>query len=313
MGRHVAAAGVADSRIEIVAHTGRVKRRDELSLGGDLLRNDDKWLRSMFRDVGPDVVINAVGATQGSLDELRKLNVDLVHRLLAAISASAPRAHFIQLGSAAEYGLSSMHRPVRENDETRPVSEYGRTKLAATRLILEAIDRGASGTVLRVFNPIGAGAPSHSLIGTAARRIRDAIDSGSANIRLGPLDSWRDFIDATDVARAIIQTALMSSPRPPIINVGSGHASLTRDLAHQLAAIAQYSGRIDEEDSGSPRSAAVVWQQADTMTARTILGWTAVGSLEQALIAVWRDLTETQDARRREQGAEPGDEFIRGS
>ena len=72
--------------------------------------------------------------------------------------------------------------------------------------------------VLRVFNPVGPGAPEESLPGRVAAELRRALASG-AEVRLGSLDAVRDFVDARDVADAVIAAA--AGPAPP--HAGSEH------------------------------------------------------------------------------------------
>ena len=57
-----------------------------------------------------------------------------------------------------------------------------------------------------------------------------------------------------------------------MLNVGSGRATALRDLADLAAETAGVPPPV-EEDTGSPRSAAVSWQQADIAATVASLGW----------------------------------------
>ena len=108
-----------------------------------------------------------------------------VAKLLSVLAHTS--AHLVHLGSAAEYGPSTDWGPVHETSAVRPVSEYGTTKLAATELICEAVEDGqVSATVLRVFNAIGAGNPTSTLVGRAVRALREAVQAGSEQRQLRP-------------------------------------------------------------------------------------------------------------------------------
>ncbi|HET8930116.1 MAG TPA: NAD-dependent epimerase/dehydratase family protein, partial [Acidimicrobiales bacterium] len=125
----------------------------------DLITASDADLTGLWDEVHPQVVVNCVGATAGDDVTFQELNVDLVARLVHSLGGREG-TRLIQLGSAAEYGIGEPGRPVVESDRCEPVGAYGRSKLAATNLVLEAASRGdIDGTVLRVFNPIGPGAP----------------------------------------------------------------------------------------------------------------------------------------------------------
>jgi nucleoside-diphosphate-sugar epimerase len=167
------------------------------------------------------------------------------------------------------------------------VTAYGATKLAGTRLLQLARAAGLNAVVLRVFNPLGAGAPGSSLPGRVAAEFRRALDGGGGDVRLGSLDSVRDFVDARDVADAVL--AASAAPRVPhaVLNVGSGVGITARSLVMELMAISGYAGPVREDAPGSPRSAAGSWQQADIRRARADLGWRPRRDLTESLADLW--------------------------
>ena len=135
-----------------------------------------------------DVVVNCVGATHGSLDELRSANVEVPAKVSAAITTLS-HVHLIHLGSAAEYGVHRAGAAITESTPARPVSDYGVTKLEATRQLLAAGRAGRlTATVLRVFNPLGRGSAPSTLPGRAAREIDAAMRRGDDSITLGSLE-----------------------------------------------------------------------------------------------------------------------------
>lgn len=288
LGRHVAAAARRDREIELVVHAGRSSAGRNRALSVlDLLEADDGELRDLLRRAAPDAIVNAVGATGGDRERLEALNVRLVARLLTALSEAAPEARFVQLGSAAEYGATLRGAPIDEESLARPVSDYGATKLAATELILAARDHAIDAKVLRIFNPLGRGMAGDTLPGNAARLLHAAVLAGDQEIRLGPLDDYRDYVDARDVADAVL-LACVRALRFPILNVGSGEAVLTRDVVLRLVAIAGFAGQISEGAAGSERSLRVPWQQADIQRAQDDLGWRPRRTLDEAVAAVWK-------------------------
>jgi nucleoside-diphosphate-sugar epimerase len=272
LGRHIADAARAEG-IEVVTHERRVL---DLAVGGiDLLR-------SHIVGVRPDAVVNATGATHGTDEELIAGNATVVERLLAALSGG--RMRLVQLGSSAEIGPSTPGVPIGEEAEARPVTVYGRTKLAATQAVCAAT--GVDAIVLRVFNPVGAGMDVTTLPGRAARQLHRALAAGDDHVELGPLDDWRDFVDARDVAAAVLAAA-SAAPGERLFHIGSGTATQARDLVRRLAAIAGFGGRIEEVSAPSARSSAVPWQAADIRRAGAVLGWRPAHALDEALAALW--------------------------
>lgn len=231
------------------------------------------------------MVVNCAGAIRGTPDELRLANVDLVAALLDIVSGR--EVGMVHLGSGVEYGAGLRGEPVSEDHDARPVSAYGATKLAATKLVLDAARAGdVPGTVLRVFNPVGAGISAELLPGRAAALIRRAVDGGGP-VRLGPLGATRDFIDVRDVADAVVSAASEPQGSGRVINIGSGTGTTARALVELLAEVAGYSGPILEADAGAPRPDEIEWQVADISQARALLGWAPRRSLRDAIGQLW--------------------------
>jgi len=264
LGRHVVAALQAAG--------------DEVVSAG---RSGGPDLRRLTAEAGLDAVVNCAGRTHGTRSELVADNVGLVADVLDAIAGSSIR--LVHIGSSAEYGRGGIDAPVREDGPTLPVGPYGITKLAATQLVRNA---GAPAVVLRVFNPVGAGMAAASMLGAAADRMREALRTGHGSISMGDLSAERDFIDARDVADAVVE-ATRRTDLPPILNVGSGRATRARDLVAMLAVAARFDGTVDESGAGSSRSAGVDRQVADVTAAARHLEWRARHPLQAAVAALW--------------------------
>jgi nucleoside-diphosphate-sugar epimerase len=256
------------------------------TLRHDLVNDGVDKLTTLLRAVRPDVVVNCTGLLSGTATELVCANVLTTAHLIDAITAAAPRARLVVLGSAGEYGVVPAGRPVNEDSPTVPVATYGITKLASTNMIRST--RALDAVALRVFNPIGPGAGPDTVLGRAAASIRTAMDQGQHEILLGPLDSYRDFVDVRDVARAIAMAALADRIATPVLNVGSGTAVLIRDAVKLLAEVAGFAGAIKESDPPQQRSGAVTWIAADTTRIAQVLGWRPEHTLASSIEASWR-------------------------
>lgn len=259
-------------------------RSSAVGFGTDLatVRPDD--LARMLTEAAPDAVINCAGATGGDAVTLAEVNARGPAVLCAALREAAPSARLVHLGSAAEYGPGTLHSKVTESAATRPLSVYGATKLAGTVAVSTS---GLDAVVLRVGNPLGAGAPVTGLPGRLAAQLRAAGDDPDAVVRLGDLSAYRDFVDARDVARAAALAARAPGPLPAVLNIGGGQATRVRDLVRALARIAGFRGRIEESGGGSARSGEVSWQCSDITAAGSALGWRPSYTLDDSLGALW--------------------------
>ena len=267
----------------------------------DLVEAGTTGLIQLLEDVRPTVVVNCAGRTRGDASALVRANVVLVANLVAALRSVAPRAALVHLGSSAEYGAVSEGLPILESMSPAPVATYGLTKLAATELVLAgARADGLRAIVLRVFNPIGPGQPANTLPAAAALALREALRTRGA-VTLGRLDDRRDFVDVADVASAIVSVSLsVDRIVGPILNVGSGRATLARDLVATLADVAGYDGPIEEAAVGSERSSGVPWQQADITAIGAAVGWRPQRDLRASAEALWRSIAVVP-------GATPGE------
>lgn len=232
----------------------------------------------------PDVVVNCAGAVAGSASALCAVNARGPAALCEAMALATPSARLVHLGSAAEYGPAEPGTALSESAPTRPAGLYGAAKLAGT---LAVTGSGLDAVVLRVFNPVGAGAPAAGLPGRLTAAFRDAPPGGA--VRTGSLAAYRDFVDVTDVAEAVALAVAAPGPLPPVVNIGSGRATRVRTLAEELAAVSGFTGRIEESGAGSERSAAVSWHQADIALAANTLGWRPARDLRASLTALWEE------------------------
>ncbi|MET9515686.1 NAD(P)-dependent oxidoreductase [Streptomyces sp. NPDC002994] len=239
-------------------------------------------LADALHATAPSVVINCAGLVTGSPVRLVDANARGPAALCEALREAAPDARLVHLGSAAEYGPGAPGRPVTEEAATSPLGLYGATKLAGT---LAVTGCGLDAVVLRVFNPVGPGAPAAGLPGRLAAELRAGGD-GCA-VKVGNLSAYRDFVDARDVAGAVVQAATATGALPPVLNIGSGTATAVRDMAHGLLRASGLRGRLEESGAGSERSAAVSWQCADISAARSALGWRPDHSLADSLRDLW--------------------------
>ncbi|WP_405014583.1 NAD-dependent epimerase/dehydratase family protein [Kitasatospora sp. NBC_01539] len=272
-----------------VVRAGRTATAD---VALDLAEATPAALAALLAELRPAAVVNCAGAVTG--DGLRQtgLNARGPAVLAAALRTALPASRLVHLGSAAEYGACPHGTSLDEQAPACPGGLYGATKLAGTLAVTEAAAAGQDAVVLRVFNPVGPGAPAASLPGRLAAEIRRAGPDGTVTV--GDLSAHRDFVDARDVARAVSAVLTATGPLPPVVNIAGGAARPVRDAARALAEAAGFRGRIEEHGAGSERSAAVSWQQADITTARG-LGWEPLIPLADSLADLWHSLKDTRE------------------
>jgi nucleoside-diphosphate-sugar epimerase len=239
---------------------------------------------ALLARVRPAAVVNCAGTTTGDAAQFVAGNVGVPTMVVEALQRTPAR--LVHLGSAAEYGRGPAGVPVAEDTPERPLGLYGATKLGGTAAVRAARDSGLPAVVLRVFNPIGPGARGDSLAGRAAADIARAAAHGGV-LRLGPLDTVRDFVDARDVASAVVSAVTGPLPGRAVLNVGTGRGRRARELVTALVSAAGLNLAIEESSAGSARSTGVPWQTAEVRTIEAELGWRATTAFADSVAAVW--------------------------
>jgi GDP-L-fucose synthase len=132
--------------------------------------------------------------------------------------------------------------------------------------------------------------PEHShVVAALLRRFHEAKKYGSPEVIVwGTGTPRREFLFVDDLADACI-FLMKTYSAPGIVNIGTGEDISISDFAHVVARVVGYTGRISFDPSkpdGMPRKLVDVSRING-------LGWTAKTSLEDALVAAYRD-SQTQ-------------------
>jgi nucleoside-diphosphate-sugar epimerase len=178
----------------------------------------------------PEAIFHLAGTRR--LPLMTAVNVGLAERLMGALRRTGLPARLILIGSAAEYGrVEDDALYVAETVPCRPLTDYGASKHEQTLRGLDAAAEGIDVVVARCFNIVGIGMPSESPLMEIAARL--AVPSPS--IAVGDLDIERDFIEAADTARCLVELAGNPEARGKIVNVCSGRGVMLRDAVRHLA------------------------------------------------------------------------------
>jgi nucleoside-diphosphate-sugar epimerase len=260
----------------------RADRWQEIDLSGASVAS----VTALLESADASAIINCAGRTAGDRPSLSRANVTTVAMLLEALSRHEATPRLVHVASAAEYAAVAEGKAIREDDRLDPQTAYGITKLAASRLVDVATrEQEVDGVVARVFNPLGPRMPESSMPGRAARIIARAAADGLKSVAMGPLESYRDFVDTRDIAAALLRLARAEPLDHRTFNVASGVAHQARDVVHRIAEAAGFDGEVVETATASPRSAHVAWQRAD-ISRLTALGWHANHDLSSSIAAL---------------------------
>lgn len=216
---------------------------------------DPEAVSDLVRRARPDVIFHLAALVHsGEMRALMATNVVGTDNLLRASAPLPDPPRVVIAGSAAEYGLSAATGRLDEDAPLRPLTPYGISKAAQTLTALAFAARAEVPVIVgRVFNMVGPGESPETLAGSVARQLAQAERrcrrSGEPKesrksspaacgppIRVGNLDTWRDYVDVRDVAHALLLLGGLEG-RGSTYNVCSGVARRTGDLVERLAAL----------------------------------------------------------------------------
>jgi nucleoside-diphosphate-sugar epimerase len=185
---------------------------------------------------GADAVLHLAAATKArNADEYRAANVAGTQAVVDAIRATGGSSRLIYLSSLAAVGPSYGDVPVTRDTLPRPLTEYGRTKLAGEKVVEAAAD-AMEVVILRapaVYGP----------------RDRDVFEffkmarQGLMPLPSGPVRRLQ-MIHAADLARALVLAATKGTPSG-VYHVAEARSYVWEDMARMVAkAVGRENARI---------------------------------------------------------------------
>ncbi|MEZ4353770.1 MAG: GDP-mannose 4,6-dehydratase [Myxococcota bacterium] len=248
-------------------------------------------LRAALVRAEPDAVIHLAAMSDVALswrEPLRCYRINFVgtRTLLAEVARVRPAARVLLVGSADQYGpTSEAGSPFDETTPQRPRSPYARSKAAAEALGTQAAEQGLDVVRIRAFNHTGAGQSDQFVASSFARQVaRIRLGRQEASLRVGNLDSVRDFLHVDDVLDAYV--ALLDPSVPAAVyNVAGERATPIRDVLDRLVALAGVAPRVEvDPDRFRPTD----WLVGDSSRLTRATGWRPRTSLD----AILRELYE---------------------
>ena len=259
--------------------------------------NDPAAALAVMDEVAPERIVHLAG--QSSVHRswiepgatLRSNVLGLVN-LLDAVRRRGLRPAVLVVGSAEEYGLALPGEiPLHEDTPLRPSSPYAVSKVAQAALARLYGPAGGMKVVLtRTFHHTGPGRGEAFAESSFARQIAE-IEAGlrPAVLRVGNLDSVRDYTDVRDVVRAYWML-LDRGEDGQVYNVCSGRGRTIREMLDALLALS--SSRVElRVDPARLRPSDVPALVGDPARLCAATGWAPRVPLEQTLgelLASWR-------------------------
>jgi UDP-glucose 4-epimerase len=220
--------------------------------------------------------LHFIPAVDGAPQLAQALNVHATRTLLEALDWKPPEL-FLFASTAAVYPDRS--GPLGETCSPAPIDLYGRTKLEGERLVAEFAARtGTRFVVARIFNVIGRRETNRHVVPELVEQIRDGADP----VRLGALETRRDYTDVVDVSDALYRLLSLTPSDPTTFNVGCGRAVSVGDLVRICEEILGHTINV-EVDPRRIRTRDRAELVADPTLIRAVTDWQPSRSLETTL------------------------------
>ena len=224
-------------------------------------------------------------------EENMVMNVNLggTISILNYMKERSPDARLLYISSADVYG--SKDGIITEEDIPNPINPYAKSKVAAEKAVLrEFSESGLDIVIARPFAHFGPGQSPGFALPSFCRRIVKAIATGERSIRVGNVESVRDYLYVTDVTQAY-KHILKSGVAGEIYNICTGNGITVENMVKMLIEIsgADLTLNIDKELF---RPADIDFQVGNPVKLESLHGWTPEISRQEGLEMLynfWKD------------------------
>jgi len=205
--------------------------------------------------------------------------------VLEAARAVGARVVFASTGGAGYGEYDGLPVPTPETAETRPLSHYGMSKMAAEGYVgLYGRLYGLPGVSLRLGNVYGPRQDPHGEAGVVAIFCGRMLDGERPRV-FGDGRQTRDYVYVGDVVEAFLAAA--GGPAGETLNIGAGREVTVLDL---IAGLGAADPEFEPARQGELQRSAL-----DTSRAERVLGWRARTPLTEGLGATYEALAEARE------------------
>ena len=176
----------------------------------------------------------------------------------------------IHTSTSEVYGTAQFI-PISENHPINPQSPYAASKAAADFLALSYYSSFELPViVLRPFNTYGPRQSARAVIPTIITQIL----AGNREIKLGNINSTRDFNYVADIVDAFIQISKCDNAIGEVINAGSGVEISIEELVRTIASLIGVEVKIiQEEQRIRPEKSEVMRLICDNLQIKSLINW----------------------------------------
>lgn len=224
--------------------------------------------------------------------ETLSVNIFSTLNVLEAVSAHAPGAVVVNIGSGDEYGdIDERELPIREAAELRPMNPYAVSKVTQDMLGFQYWkSKGVRVIRCRPFNHFGPRQSDIFVASAFAWLVAEAEAGICAEkaIKVGNLQGAKDFLYVKDVISAYVLLSEKGAPGE-VYNICSGSVVRIQEIAEKLAGMSKEKIEIVEDPGKKrPSDTRLIYGSNEKLKR---LGWSQRYSVDEglsALLEYWR-------------------------
>jgi UDP-glucose 4-epimerase len=236
----------------------------------------------------PAIVFNLAGygvdASERDPRVMAALNTGVVEALCSRMARVSDEGwhglRLVQAGSALEYGPAK--GTLREDMPVNPTTEYGRTKLQATRAVALGAASGLRGVVARLFTVYGPGEHPHRLLPALMRTAR-----AGARLALTSGRQPRDFTYVEDVADGLLRLGASHAAPGTIVNLATARLTTVREFVETAVGVIGIDPSLLDFGVLPEREEETWHDEADVSRLRELTSWTPPTSLADGIRRTW--------------------------
>ena len=257
---------------------------------------DAENVSDVIKNISPNMIFHlagqsAVGVSWQNPVLTMDVNVNGTLNLLEAVRINNINSRILIIGSSDQYGIIKPENcPIKETQLQIPQTPYGiskKTQEEIGKLYVKAYKMNI--IFVRAFNHIGARQGKNFVVPDFASKIVKIEKSAVPVLKVGNLDTLRDFTNVRDIVRGY----LMLLERGKIgesYNIGSGNVIKIKDILKKLINLSSKKIKI-EIDKEKFRPVDVPIVQCDNSKIKRDTGWSPEISIDETLKEVleyWR-------------------------
>ena len=201
---------------------------------------DAENVSDVIKNISPNMIFHLAGQSAVGLSWQKPVltidvNVNGTLNLLEAVRINNINSRILIIGSSDQYGtIKPEDCPIKETQLQNPQSPYGiskKTQEEIGKLYVKAYKMNI--IFVRAFNHIGARQGKNFVVPDFASKIVKIEKSAVPVLKVGNLDTLRDFTDVRDIVRGYLML-LESGKIGESYNIGSGNVIKIKDILKKL-------------------------------------------------------------------------------